>query len=271
MPYFDTASSLQMYSRSRGKGAAAVFVHPPPLDGTVWLDQIETQADIRQCYAVDLLGHGLSDPNPSQTYKPSDHAKDLSAWIAAVPKGPIDLVGLGVGGVVAALAYAAEPKRFRSLTLISTTFTGTEPEEEAAMHKEFARMSVVEERQVVFHRITEDDMSPDASLLSRARYRSMMHRTPVESLVHVLLGNANEPHTGLPAKLNLPVLAISTKARDYSGELGAVKGLEKAVIGDDGVMPPLEDPAEVSAALRRFWLKVTPPMSVELATPARSA
>jgi pimeloyl-ACP methyl ester carboxylesterase len=268
MASVDLDSGLQMYVRARGHGAPAVFIHPPPLDGSLWLDQLQALGDIRQCIALDLCGHGLSDPNPRQVYKVSDHARDVLDWLGqAAAKGPVDIVGLGKGGVIAALACVAAPARFRSLTLICTSFTGAETPVEARFHEEYARIVVVEEREIAFHRLTEDDMAHDASLISRGRYRSMLHRTPPEALVQSLDGRSVEDHTDLLAKLKLPVLAISTAERDYASELGAVSGLETAKIGAAGAMPPLEDPAAVSAALRKFWLRVTPPQAAGLSRP----
>jgi pimeloyl-ACP methyl ester carboxylesterase len=266
MAYFDTERGLQLHYRTAGHGPVAAFIHPPLLDSTLWLDQLQGLADIRRCLAVDLVGHGDSDPNPAAVFRPSDHGRDVSAWLtAAAPNGPIDLVGLGAGALIAALVYESDPSRIRSLTLISPRFDLVEAPTEQRYHQEFARLVVVEEREVVLHRLMEDTLPRDASLPVKARYRSMLQRTPVESVVRVLEGRSNESRPDLAAKLALPVLAVSGGAEaKQDADLAAAPSVRTVRLAQAGALAPIEDPVALNGALRRFWLRVSPPPPVGL-------
>jgi pimeloyl-ACP methyl ester carboxylesterase len=50
-------------------------------------------------------------------YSPESHAADLAAFVAALNTGPVHLVGLSYGGMLAAMVAIKEPQSVRTLTL----------------------------------------------------------------------------------------------------------------------------------------------------------
>jgi pimeloyl-ACP methyl ester carboxylesterase len=260
MPYFVTPQGPQIFYRAWGKGPVALFFHPIMHDGTEWLSQLEGLGDIRTCVAVDLRGHGKSDPSPKSLISLGDHVRDMTGLIDTVfPTGKIDLVGLAFGGNLGALLYEQRPERMRSLTMISSNFVGGPPDPAHARYTaELARNVVVDGKGVVFRRWIEYNISPSASLHAKARYRSMLERTPSETMVAFLREGLGDQmgRPDLPAKLKLPVfipVGADDGIIDMNGPLKDIPNLHTARLASAGRLLPLEAPDDLNAALRKFW------------------
>jgi pimeloyl-ACP methyl ester carboxylesterase len=263
MPYYITPEGPEIFYRAWGKGPVALFFHPIMHDGTEWLSQLEGLSDIRTCVAVDLRGHGKSDPSPKPQISLNDHIRDMTGFIDTVyPKGQIDLCGLAFGGNLAALLYEQRPQRMRSLTMISSNFAGGPPDAGGKRYvQELARHVVVDDKGIVFRRWLEYIVSPTASLHAKARYRSMVERTPSETMVSFLNEGLGDQmgRPDLPAKLKLPVF-IPVGADDgiinMNGPLKDIPNLHTARLASAGRLLPLEAPDELNAALRKFWTSI---------------
>ena len=86
---------------------------PPVLAFHGWLDNAGTFAalapllDAVRLVAVDLPGHGLSDPlPPAMSYHFMDHLQDIHVAVKSAGSAPVRLLGHSMGGALA-LAYAA--------------------------------------------------------------------------------------------------------------------------------------------------------------------
>jgi pimeloyl-ACP methyl ester carboxylesterase len=75
----------------------------------------------RPLLAVDLPGHGHSDPSPYGLAAASAHARDLEAVLDAFPDTTFVLVGMSLGGLTALQLAAARPERFSQLVLVDIT------------------------------------------------------------------------------------------------------------------------------------------------------
>jgi pimeloyl-ACP methyl ester carboxylesterase len=254
MPTHITADGSEMHYRQRGAGPCALFVHAITVDGTLWLDQLNGLSDIRRCVAPDLLGHGLSDPDPARLQPTSRYAKTIIDFVDQQTEGPIDVVGFSAGGVIGALLYEARPARVRSLTLISTGFPKTAPT--VNTHDEIAQMLMNEGKDAYYRRLTNYLMAPSASLFTRARYRSMIARTPYETIVSLMADTPTEPCPDLPGKLKLPILMpigefdhmAKSPNQDLSGPHVTVE-----IFANAARLVPIEQPDRLNASLRRFW------------------
>ena len=75
----------------------------------------------RPLLALDLPGHGHSDPTP---YPPADvahHARDLATALEALIDRPLPIVGMSLGGLCAVELVATRPELARALVLIDVT------------------------------------------------------------------------------------------------------------------------------------------------------
>lgn len=260
MPFVEVDGDRFHY-RERGRGdSTVVFVHPYMLDSQFWLDQLRGLGDARRCIAIDLRGHGESEPLGSMSVDPARDAADVNAILDALGVGaPVHFVGAAVGGTVAALAYLAAPRRVRTLTFLSTIFMrGMEPAQKP-FFAERARNFVIEDKDMMFRRFNEYIMGEKASLHTRARYKSMLHRTPFETIVSVLTGESLAGRPDVPARLAVPVCVpygsddITMTPERREGLIGRIPDLTLKPLPEGGRLLPIEFPQELNAALREFW------------------
>jgi len=102
----------------QGEGAPVVFVHGAVGDLRFWEPQRTAVAKHHRFVAYTLRYHGTGAwTDDGKQYAPQVHAADLAAFIAALNAGPVHLVGLSYGGLIAALVATRQPALLRSLTL----------------------------------------------------------------------------------------------------------------------------------------------------------
>ncbi|HEV7958420.1 MAG TPA: alpha/beta hydrolase, partial [Acidimicrobiales bacterium] len=75
----------------------------------------------RPLIALDLPGHGHSDPSPYPASAISSHADDLGRAIEQVTANAVPLVGMSLGGLSSILVAARRPDLLRMLVLIDIT------------------------------------------------------------------------------------------------------------------------------------------------------
>ncbi len=103
-----------------GAGEAVVFIHGFSLDARMWDDQFEFFAQHFRVLRCDLRGFGRSSL-PTTEYA---HTDDLDALLAHVGIEAAHIVGLSMGGGVAADFALAYPERVRSLVLVDAAIGG---------------------------------------------------------------------------------------------------------------------------------------------------
>jgi pimeloyl-ACP methyl ester carboxylesterase len=120
-----------------GKGAPVVFVHGAVGDLRFWGPQREAFAKSHRFVAYTMRYHGTKPwPDEGKEYSAETHASDLAAFITGFKAGPVHLVGLSYGGLVAALVATKEPQLIRTLTLAEPALfalLGESPDGKAAL------------------------------------------------------------------------------------------------------------------------------------------
>lgn len=94
-------------------------VHGLAGSSTNWNRLAAALSDRGDCVAVDLPGHGWSDPPPRDDYDLPAQARLLADLIDRVSGGPVHLVGNSYGGVIATMVAAIRPDLVLTLSLIS--------------------------------------------------------------------------------------------------------------------------------------------------------
>ena len=126
------AGGLALHVLARGPAAATVNV--VMLHG--WLDHChgfdwmaEQLPQTWRTFALDLRGHGQSDPLPKgASHQFTDHVADVEALVRHFALTGFHLVGHSLGGSVSICYAAARPELVKSLTLIESLGTsGGEP------------------------------------------------------------------------------------------------------------------------------------------------
>jgi pimeloyl-ACP methyl ester carboxylesterase len=101
----------------KGTGPAALFVHGVPLNGYHWRHVIERVQHCRRCIAIDLMGLGYSEIDPSQDVSFTAQANMLAEVMAALGIEKADLISNDSGGAIAQIFAARYPNRLTSLIL----------------------------------------------------------------------------------------------------------------------------------------------------------
>lgn len=101
-----------------GKGTPVVFVHGAVADFRFWEPQREAFAKTHRFVAYTLRYHGTVPwADDGKQYSAELHAADLAALITGLKAGPVHLVGLSYGGLLAAMVATKQPQLIRTLTL----------------------------------------------------------------------------------------------------------------------------------------------------------
>lgn len=103
----------------RHGGTPVVLLHSAGLDHTYWDRQAEVLSATRDTVALDLPGHGGSPADPTDINL-GDVTDRVAAAVAALGAGPVNLVGLSVGGLVAQQVALEHPALVATLTLVDT-------------------------------------------------------------------------------------------------------------------------------------------------------
>ncbi len=107
-------------------GEVVVLLHGLASDSRTWDRTIAPlAAHGLHVFAVDLLGHGLSD-KPAAPYLLDDFADSLAAFLDAVHVAAATLCGHSLGGAIAVHFGAAHPDRVQRLILVSAGGLGRE-------------------------------------------------------------------------------------------------------------------------------------------------
>ena len=99
---------------------AVVFVHAFGGNTTHWAAQLEHLRQEERAVALDLRGHGFSQPPADGDYRMESMAGDIDAVVNKIGLQKFILVGHSMGGSVA-IAYAGlHPERVAGLVLVDT-------------------------------------------------------------------------------------------------------------------------------------------------------
>ncbi|MCS7057592.1 MAG: 3-oxoadipate enol-lactonase [Meiothermus sp.] len=119
MTRFARVNGLVLHYRLEGAGPPVVFINSLGSDLRIWDAQAEGLAPYFQVLRYDKRGHGLSEA-PPPPYSLADHTQDLKALLDHLALGPVSLVGISVGGLIALDFARTYPERTRALVLMDT-------------------------------------------------------------------------------------------------------------------------------------------------------
>jgi 3-oxoadipate enol-lactonase len=115
-------NGLRLHYQIEGQGPVVMLLHPVGLDLTWWEAQVEALRSEFQVLRIDFRGHGKSAIAPPP-YTLADFAADARALLGALHIGPVHVIGLSLGGMVAQVLALEYPGEVRSLVLSNTLCT----------------------------------------------------------------------------------------------------------------------------------------------------
>lgn len=258
----DVVERAVAWREAGDRGApAAVFLHGLGGRRTNWDVQLGALGDLRRCCAVDLPGYGDSAGVPGSL---PEIASGIAEWVAGLGSGPVDLVGLSFGGMVAQHLTLDHPELVRTLTLLDTSpafgLDGvTTPEGWLDSRIRAIRDPVPSAPGI--EAVVAGLVGTGAPTEVQATMVESMRAVPgatLEAACRALI--AHDTRLRLH-EITAPVL-VMVGAEDtetppsYAEEIAArIEGAELVVVPGAGHLLNLEEPQIVNAHLRRHWTR----------------
>jgi pimeloyl-ACP methyl ester carboxylesterase len=214
-----------------------------------WRTQLDHLRATRRAVAVNLRGHGDSEPPADGDYDIVAMAADVAAAVTALGLERFALVGHSMGGGVA-LAYAGlHPDRVERLLLLDAISDGTQLPMEQMRGFYVALESPA--YAVTIEEYWATISGPDPAV--RARLLADLRATSRETVIGVLRALPDfDPRPALAAYRG-PVLAVVTPQNDFPGSLHRVAAdMPHQVIEGTGHWIQLDRPEEFNRVLDQF-------------------
>ncbi len=99
-------------------GPTILLIHGSGVSARYWLNQLRGLGAALQVMAIDLPGHGESDP--IQNASVETYAEAVANFLDALETGPVIVAGHSLGGAVSIALAARRPDTVRGLVLLSS-------------------------------------------------------------------------------------------------------------------------------------------------------
>jgi 3-oxoadipate enol-lactonase len=259
--FIELANSRIHYDEA-GQGSAVLLLHGLGLDLRMWDEQMPALAGQYRAIRMDLHGCGKS----SAVTAPFSHAAIISEFLQRLDVARAHIVGLSLGGALAAELVQEHPEQARSLTLVDSdmggmtwktlgpsvgkVFSAGKTDLQAAKELWIAHefFDGARKKPAVIARIAE--MVRDYSGWQFQNAGSGMERKPQPRAAEVLKDFAL-PTLVIVGELDLPDF------RDIADEVAKrIPGARKVVLAGVGHMSSMEDPATFNRTLLDFLATV---------------
>jgi 3-oxoadipate enol-lactonase len=246
-----------------GAGRCVVLIHGHPFDRTLWEPQLAALSDRFRVLVPDLRGFGQSPVTPGAVTM-REFGADIEELLNDLGIQSAAIVGLSMGGLVAAEMAVARPDRCWALGLVATTMQPPTADERVTR---LQRADTVERdgMGVLVEYMHTGVYGPACPPAIRARVDAMMAAASPAGAAAALRGRAERPdYRPLLAGLDVPALVVGGSADPWSNgaviaEIAAsLKHPEVLMIDGAGHLPNLEAEREFNDALRAFLLRHAP-------------
>jgi pimeloyl-ACP methyl ester carboxylesterase len=243
------AGALAVDDEGRG-GLPVVFVHSLAGNSSHWAAQLEHLRPSRRAVALDLRGHGRSEPPRNGDYSIAGMAGDIEAVVDTLRLDRFVLVGHSMGGGVA-LTYAGAHPRIAGLLLVDPIGDGKQ-------------ISSAETKPLLAGLDSNYDTTigeywagiagPDSAV--RERLLADLRATPRKTVVPAFRAALQfDPDPSL-ARSRGPMLAIVTPYNDQPFSLHRLgKGFPHRVVQGTGHWIQLDKPGDFNRLLDEFLEK----------------
>jgi pimeloyl-ACP methyl ester carboxylesterase len=248
-PMAGPAGRLHVDNGGKG-GIPVVFVHSFGGSTAHWSAQLAHLRPTRRAVAIDLRGHGQSDPPADGDYAVESLAGDIAAVADGLVLNRFVLVGHSMGGSAAAAYAGAHTDRVAGLVLVGTP--GKSPPEMAS--------KVLTSMRADYEKVSEDYWK---RLLSDARpevetpIRTEMKRLPREAALKIIEAIfAYDPLPALRAYAG-PKLLVDTPHGEGPASLHSqMPDIPRKVVTGTSHWPHMDKPEEFNRILDELLANV---------------
>jgi pimeloyl-ACP methyl ester carboxylesterase len=254
---FAEVNGTRLYYEVVGRGPAVVLVHGGLVDSRMWDDQMGPLSKRYRVVRYDLRGYGKSAA-PDAKFSPTE---DLRALLDYLKIDKATLVGLSLGGMIAADFALEHPERVERLVLSGSGLRGDkQPPDEKTLNA--YRTGAREGAEKYFEAFLQADLL--AGVRDRPAARERMHRMMVDNfkaLTYLSAGLQQSPEPPTIERLGeirAPTLVIigsldGKNLQNIADMLAArIRGARKVVIPGASHHPPVETPKEFNRVLLDF-------------------
>lgn len=262
MPMENVRGSTLSYAE-RGSGSPpVVLLHGFPLDSRMWEAQAAALSDRWRVITLDLRGFGKSPSNDPFTL--AEQAELVHGLLEKIGALPCVLGGLSMGGYIAFALVREFLKDLRGLILVDTKAAADTSEGKQNRDKmiDMIRQAGAQGSKAVADQMLGKLLSDD-TIRHRPQVvrdlRDMMESQPPTTLAHALAAMRDRPdQTDFLPSVAVPTLVLVGDA-DTITPPDIARGMQEKIpnatleiIRGAGHMAPMEQPEQVTRAMRRF-------------------
>ncbi|HEY7541321.1 MAG TPA: alpha/beta hydrolase [Methylomirabilota bacterium] len=249
----------------------ALLIHGSGMSARSWVNQLHGRPDTLRMIAVDLPGHGESDPTPAESVE--EYAAVVGDVLAALECGPVVVVGHSLGGSIAIALAAQRPALVRGLVLIASCLRL--PLIDSVGERLVAYLPGPLRRLLFFSMARRVLFAPDAAADAIATAMRDLRACRPETLAADVRAARAMDLTEAAAGLDVPTLVLAGE-RDrltspaLAERLSAlIRRSRLAIVPGVGHMLPLEAPERVNREIAAFVESLAEPSSAPPAIAAR--
>jgi 3-oxoadipate enol-lactonase len=250
-------NGTKLYYETAGKGPAVVLVHGGLVDSRLWNDQMKEFAKHHRVVRYDLRGFGRSAAAP----QPFSHIEDLRALMDFLKIERATVVGLSLGGIIAADFALEHPERVDRLVLVGAGLRGDKqpPDKDAMKAYEAASKGIAEEFVNVTMKLgLYAAVREGTPAYARLRQMMLENFKAVSTFAPGFLKYPAQPTIERLGQIKAPTLVIiggedAQSLKNVADTLAAgIPGARKVVIPGASHHPPVERPDKFNKAVLSF-------------------
>jgi 3-oxoadipate enol-lactonase len=254
--------AIALHVRAEGAGDPVLLLHGLGGDHTVWDYQIPTLAESYALLAPDLRGHGRSPLPEAARYTFNEFEGDLRKLLDERHTGPVHLVGLSGGGLLALRLVLDDPARVRSLAVFGAM--GHMDNHTRAVGQNWADILRDEGPAAYSRRLAMDLFAPDwleAHMDLAERIAKSQEERNLRGVVQWALAMKDYDLRSRLGKIRTPTLilhGLDDNVVDPSHARllrQAIPGAELRLFPNTGHLIPIERPEETTAILLDWFAR----------------
>lgn len=251
---FTTVDGIRVRHARRGPeaGTPVLFIHGFGGDLGNWLFNLDAIAEHHPVIALDLPGHGQSDPKLPGTSL-ADLAGFVARFLQAIEVERVHAVGHSMGGAIAARLALDQPARVASLTLVNSAGLG--PEINAGYIEGFVGAGSRRELKPVVEQLFADASLVNRQLLDDLLKYKRLDGVPelLRTLSAALFSHGRQAEQPARDLHGLPVAVVwgeADRVIPASHAQNAPPGAKVQVLPDAGHMAMMEKAGDFNALLK---------------------
>lgn len=251
---FTEVNGARLYYEAMGKGPAVVLVHGGLVDSRLWDAQMKPLSKRFRVVRYDIRGYGRSAP-PTGEYHPLE---DLRALLDYLKIERATLVGLSLGGIIAADFALEYPARVERLVLVGAGLRGDKQPRDERTTRAY-QIGAREGAEKYFEAFMESDLL--AGIRNNRKARDAMRAMMVDNfkaVEYIAKGWPQSPEPPTAERLEqikAPTLVVigsldGKNLQNIADTLSTkIPNARKVVIQGASHHPPVETPKEFNRVL----------------------